>query len=35
MELRAVSQLKALRALAQSGTLEKRLRQIVNHLPGR
>lgn len=33
MESRAVFQLKALRALAQSGALEKRLRQIVNQLP--
>jgi len=33
MESRALLQLKALRALAQSGTLEKRLRQIVNWIP--
>jgi hypothetical protein len=35
LESRAGFQLKALRALAQSGTLEKRLRQIVNQLPDR
>jgi hypothetical protein len=35
LESRAGFQLKALRTLAQSGTLEKRLRQIVNQLPDR